>query len=187
MQPGAGVVRLALRLALVASASVVGTGCRFVPMAPPPTAEELATADYGECPDLEVVKPAIISLLEPRLIEPATARLRWGTPKKSWFREGRDPETHTSAREFSPRRFAWVIPVWVDAKNAKGWHEGERPWRFYAKGNEVIGLGWQKTEASWYSGIGTYWIYDDFTFDQAAMLRALEHAASVSPDPSPSR
>ena len=132
-------------LILVAVCLLLGsliTGC-----ASAPSAEQLANADYGLRPSEAVARSKAEAYIRDRLKDPESARITWGTIAKGWFRQG-----------FGKTRFAWLLPSEVNAKNSFGGYVGDKPWHFFFRGDEIVGIGEPYTSVGRY-GSNTSLIY----------------------------
>ena len=101
---------------------------------PNPSNDEIARADYGEAPDLEVVKPKITESIERRLRDPDSVKYRWenSQPHTAWFRPHlAGPDKYI--------RFAWRVAVLVNSKNGFGGYTGFEIWECYFRGNSLVG------------------------------------------------
>ncbi len=99
------------------------TGCA-------PSAEQLAVADYGLRPSDTTAKAIAQSYISERLKDPESARIRWGSIEQSWFRQ-----------MGGKTRFAWRLPASVNAKNSYGGYTGDKPWAFFFRGDQLVGIG----------------------------------------------
>jgi hypothetical protein len=109
-----------------------------------PTPEQLAMADYGDPPDQYVVEPIARRAILDSLKDPNSAIINFSPIQKAWFREfGR------------PNRFAWRLTASVNARNSFGGYTGAKPWYFFFRGNELVGLGMTDTHYGQY-GPSTY-------------------------------
>lgn len=98
--------------------------------APPPTAAEMAAADFGKAPDMGTIKPLAEEFVRSRLKDPSSAEFRWVVeiPTATWF-------------DGSKRVFCWGTKAMVNAKNSYGGYVGEAMWEFFWRGDRMIGYG----------------------------------------------
>ena len=150
--------------------SVIISGCLVV--TPDPTPEELAAADFGPKPDQEVAEEFAKITIRSMLKDPESARFTTGELKKGWFR----------ASGSTPNRFAWVLPVNVNAKNSYGGYTGDKYWPFYFRGSRAVGMGTPESYVG-SAGIREYTSYVELDGADGSLDEpTAEDAAGESPD-----
>lgn len=109
--------------------AVLQTGCSTAP-----TAEKLANADFGPPPSEPAARAAAEAYIRSQLKDPGSATFTWGSLDKGWFKPG-------LAGYPGKIRYAWSLPVGVNAKNSFGGYTGMKPWLFYFRGEQMVGIG----------------------------------------------
>lgn len=106
-------------------------GCATI--GPPPTAEELATADFGPAP--EDYETQINAHFAEVLFDPFSARYEFGKPQKAWW--------GNTGGMIYPRNihYAWRVDVRVNAKNRMGGYTGWKRERFYFRDGKIVARG----------------------------------------------
>ena len=105
--------------------AIVFAGCAA------PSAQRLEDADYGVKPSREFAESTARKWILERLRDPESARITYEPLEKSWFQY-----------KLSPFRYAWKLEISVNAKNGYGGYTGSEPYRFYFRGNELVGRCW---------------------------------------------
>ncbi len=96
----------------------------------PVTPEQISSADYGTVPESSVYRKAIKDLMQPVLLEPFTARFRFGSePQKGYV--------YLSGRR-KPPVFGYLVQVGINAKNLRGDYVGEEQYRFFIKNDTLF-------------------------------------------------
>lgn len=105
--------------------------CAFVALlggcatAPPPTALELSSADYGESPT--DYQSSIKGYMASTLKDPESARYEFGSqPVKAWHGRG------------GVRYYGYAVCASVNAKNSYGGYTGPKKSYFFLRGTDVI-------------------------------------------------
>lgn len=94
--------------------------------AKPPTAEEMASWDYGPYPDNyeEIIKQNMVKVL----IDPYSAQYHFqGAPEKKWM-----------ASPFGETKYGWGGVVFVNAKNRLGGYVGAQEFAYIIKNGQLI-------------------------------------------------
>ena len=116
-----------MKAGLVAAVLALAAGCASVP---PPTVEELKTADYGEKPTQH--NELIGAYFAARLKDAASAKLQANQPEHGYYRE--------SGFKFQkkPYKFAWMVTAIVNAKNSFGAYTGFKQYKFFFRGEQIV-------------------------------------------------
>ena len=96
-----------------------------------PTKEELANADYGECPIR--YETIIKAKMEGILFDPESARYQFEPPQKSYayvFENENSP--------FGKVVYGWQVKTLINAKNRLGGYTGFQLYTFLFRGDNLI-------------------------------------------------
>jgi hypothetical protein len=109
------IMKRVLGIILLAMASACASGR--------PSAEELATADYGSPISQEEAQTMAERWLEDNLKDPFSAQIRWAPVEKGLVRDApiRGGSIH----------FGYLLDAEINAKNSYGAYVGFRPYRFF--------------------------------------------------------
>lgn len=114
-------------------------GAALSACATPPTAQQVASADYGPFPDSyqETIKTYMASVLK----DPDSARFDFSrTPVKAWYGYGE-------------KTFGWATCAGVNAKNSYGGYTGSQPSYFFMRNGYVQQARHGGTDGSLENGI----------------------------------
>jgi hypothetical protein len=95
-----------------------------------PAAKDLVAADVGSMPREDVARGTARLYLLRRLRDPDSAQFRFGAISKSWYRQS----------IFHPTKFAWELPMEVNAKNSFGGYVGFKPHAAYFIGETLVAV-----------------------------------------------
>lgn len=115
-------------------------GCTLLQAASEPSAEQIASANYGTPPDASKVEAAIRAWADDYLKDPSSLQIRRvSDPHKGWVSEcvvpGIPPYTSCESRMFY---FGHVVKAEINAKNAYGGYTGFKPKAFLMHGNQIV-------------------------------------------------
>ena len=119
--------------------SVFLVGCA----ASPPTAEELAKADYGTPITQQAAQDKALSWLKVVLKDPSSAQYEWGTVQQGWAR--------TAPIEGGELVWGYRLDAKVNAKNSFGAYIGYKPYFFMFRNGELDSVWGEQTIGSGYS------------------------------------
>jgi hypothetical protein len=91
-----------------------------------PTSEEMASADFGTCP--ENYQAMVQNFMSSRLKDPYSAVYRFTEPRHGFLREG--------AIQGNKLHFGWFVQVGINAKNSYGGYTGEQTYYFLLYKND---------------------------------------------------
>lgn len=91
------------------------------------TKEEISKADFGNPPIN--IEASVKGLMAQRLKDPYSAMYRFGNPRKGVTQDG--------LLLGGKKRFGWIVPVGINAKNSFGGYTGEQMHYFLFSGNMV--------------------------------------------------
>jgi len=98
----------------------------------PPTAEELAAADYGTPVSQEDAEAAANAWLEGHLKDPLSAQKRWKPVYQGWLREA---PIHGGSF-----RFGYRLDGEINARNSFGGYTGFKPYTFMFHNGTIVSI-----------------------------------------------
>ena len=111
---------------MVSVLSLLLSGC----IGGPPTAAELAKADYGSPITQQQAELIVNQWLKSNLKDPESAKIEWGVVQKGWIRE--------AIISGSQLKFGYLLKANVNAKNSFGGYTGYKACNFVFKNNQLI-------------------------------------------------
>lgn len=129
--------RIGLALSLACPVFLIGCA------ASPPTAEELASADYGTPISQQEAEEKAKSWLKGHLRDPSSAEYEWGTVQQGWAR--------TAPIEGGRLIWGYRLEARINARNGFGGYNGYKPYQFMFKNGELDGVWGEQTLGSGYS------------------------------------
>ncbi len=107
-----------------------------------PKPEQVAAADIGPPPSEAAVREQVLAYLGQTLLDPFTAMHGFGEPEKAYYSTWR-------WLWWGSYRFAWHVPVAVNARNAFGGYVGARHYSFWFLDDNLVAFGppgydWQR-------------------------------------------
>lgn len=128
-----------LRLLGVAVVSVFLIGCA----SGPPTAEQLANADYGTPISQVDAEAKATTWLRSVLKDPESAQIDWGQVEKGWARH--------APIDGGGLIFGYKMDAQINARNSFGGYTGYKPYLFMFKDGELKNVWGQQTLRSGYA------------------------------------
>lgn len=94
-----------------------------------PTADEMASADYGGPISQEDAKAKALALLKTTLKDPTSAEIDWGYVSTGWVR--------TAPLEGGRLMWGYILDAKVNSKNGFGGYTGYSPMKFLFRDGEL--------------------------------------------------
>ena len=133
--------RLLVAVSFLMSALLVGCASG------PPTADELAKADYGSPISQQEAQSKAQSFIEGVLKDPSSAQYKWGTVGQGWAR--------SAPIEGGKLTFGYKLDAQINAKNSFGGYNGYKPYMFMFKNGSLEGV-WGEQEIYGRYGSSSY-------------------------------
>ena len=96
----------------------------------PPSEAFIMDANVGEAPDRESARATATTVVKKVLKDPGSAQIVFGEVRRGWY----------LADAFSPTKFAWMLPMSVNARNSHGGYTGAKSYRAYFIGDTLVAL-----------------------------------------------
>lgn len=113
---------------IIGTLVVLVAGCASMP----PTAEELARAEYGSPISQQEAEAKASAFLKQHLKDPDSAKIEWGTVQKGWMRE--------APIHGGQLRFGYILTANINAKNSFGAYIGYKPYQFIFLNGSVVSV-----------------------------------------------
>lgn len=113
----------------------------------PPTAKELAGADYGRQISQSEAESTAQAWLKTTLKDPSSAEIDWGSVGPGWARDG--------ALTGGALTFGYKLDAQINARNSFGGRTGYKPYVFMFRNGSLVGV-WGEQELHGRYGSSSY-------------------------------